>query len=200
MVRTLSNIYDGAFCKISENLSTVFTKNPISDVWRVPKHASASKRFLKLIYNIWCYLILKLRFLRKAKFSEYQEMAAPTVLFIKVNYAFTKQNFKPSLLINKIIVKTWKETVSFRFLTRNYRVEKTYNYGTRVCRQIHEIKENRFFYGMFCSCFFVVSVRKLHHEFEGESGISLRLPSFRRSESLSCSGTREATPTLFFLW
>ena len=51
-VRTLSNIYDGAFCRNSENLSTIFTKNPISDVWWVPKHASASKRFLKLIYNI----------------------------------------------------------------------------------------------------------------------------------------------------
>ena len=50
-VRTLSNIYDGAFCRNSENMSTVFTKNPISDVWRVPKHVSASKRFLKLIYN-----------------------------------------------------------------------------------------------------------------------------------------------------
>ena len=51
-VRTLSNIYDGAFCRNSENLSTIFTKNRISDVWRVPKHVSASKRFLKLIYNI----------------------------------------------------------------------------------------------------------------------------------------------------
>ena len=51
-VRTLSNIYDGAFCRNSENLLTIFTKNPISEVWRVPKHVSASKRFLKLIYNI----------------------------------------------------------------------------------------------------------------------------------------------------
>ena len=51
-VRTLSNIYDGAFCRNSENLFTIFTKNPISEVWRVPKHVSASKRFLKLIYNI----------------------------------------------------------------------------------------------------------------------------------------------------
>ena len=51
----------------------------------------------------------------------------------------------------------------------------------------------------FAAVFFVVSVRKLHHEFEGEPGIPLRLPSFRRSEGLSCSETREATPTLFFL-
>ena len=41
-----------SFCRNIENMSTVFTKNPISDVWRVPKHVSASKRFLKLIYNI----------------------------------------------------------------------------------------------------------------------------------------------------
>ena len=79
--------------------------------------------------NIYCYLILKLKFLRKTNFSEYQEMAAPTFLFIKVNYAFTHQSFNPSLLINKTIVKKRKEIVSFRFLTRNYRTEKTYNYG-----------------------------------------------------------------------
>ena len=77
-------------------------------------------------------MILKLKFLRKTNFSEYQEMAAPTFLFIKVNYAFAHQNFKPSLLINKTKVKKRKETVSFRFLTRNYRTEKTYSYGQKV--------------------------------------------------------------------
>ena len=131
-VRILSNIYDGTFCRNSENLSTNFTKNSISDVWRVPKHACASKRFLKLIYNICCYLILNLKFLRKTNFSEYQEMAVPTFLLIKVNYAFSRQNFNPSLLINKTIVKKRKDTVSFRFLTRNYMTEKTYNYGQKV--------------------------------------------------------------------
>ena len=132
MSRTLSNIYGGAFSRNSENLSTIFTKNPMSDVWRVPKHTSALKSFLKLIYNIYCYLILILKFLRKTNFSEYQEMAAPTFLFIKVNYAFTHQNFNPSLLINTTINKKRKENASFRFLTRNYRTEKTYNYAQKV--------------------------------------------------------------------
>ena len=59
-------------------------------------------------------------------------MTAPTFLFIKVNYAFANQNFKPSLLINETIVKKRKETVSFRFLTRNYKAEKTYNSGQKV--------------------------------------------------------------------
>ena len=59
-------------------------------------------------------------------------MTAPTFLFIKVNYGFANQNFKPSLLINKTIVKKRKETVSFRFLTRNYKAEKTYNSGQKV--------------------------------------------------------------------
>ena len=38
-VRTLSNIYYGAFCRNSENLSTIFTKNRISD---------ASKKIFKV--------------------------------------------------------------------------------------------------------------------------------------------------------
>ena len=46
-------------------------------------------------------------------------MAASTVLFMKVNYAFADQSFKPSLLINKAILKKQKETVSFRFLKMN---------------------------------------------------------------------------------
>ena len=78
-------------------------------------------------------------------------MAAPTFLFIKVNYAFVHQNFKPSLLINKTIVKKQKETVSFRFLIRNYRTEKIYNHGQMVVDKFKKIKQNRFFYGMFCS-------------------------------------------------
>ena len=73
-----------------------------------------------------------LKFLRKTNFSEYQEMAAPTFLFIKVKYAFADQNFRPSLLINKTIVKKWKNDVFFRFLTRNYKTEKTYSYGKKV--------------------------------------------------------------------
>ena len=152
-VRTLSNIYDGAFCRNSENLSTIFTKNPIPDVWRVPKHASASKRFLKLIYNIYCYLILKVKILRKANFSEYQEMTAPTFLFIKVNYAFTHQNFNPSLLINKTIVKKRKETVSFRFLIRKYRPEKTYNYGQKVVDKFTKLSKIGFSMGCFAADF-----------------------------------------------
>ena len=59
-------------------------------------------------------------------------MTAPTFLFIKVNYAFANQNFKPSLLINKTIVKKRKETVSFRFLIMYYKAEKTYNSGKKV--------------------------------------------------------------------
>ena len=78
-------------------------------------------------------------------------MAAPIFLFIKVNYAFSHQNFKPSLLIHKVIVKKRKETVSFRFLIRNYRTEKTYNYGQKVVDKFKKIKQNRFLYGMFCS-------------------------------------------------
>ena len=73
-------------------------------------------------------------------------MAAPTFLFIKVNYAFAHQNFKSSLLINKSIVKKRKETVSFRFLISNYRTEKIYNYGQKVVGKFKKIKQNRFLY------------------------------------------------------
>ena len=93
-------------------------------------------------------MILRLKFLRKTNFSEYQEMAAPTFLSIKVNYAFAHQNFKPSLLINKTIVKKRKETVSFRFLTRNYRTEKTYNYGQNVVDK--STKLNKIGFSMEC--------------------------------------------------
>ena len=162
-VRILSNIYDGAFSRNSENLSTIFTKKSISDVWRVPKHACASKRFLKLIYNICCYLILNLKFLRKTNFSEYQEMAVPTFLFIKVNYAFSRQNFNPSLLINKTIERN-QETERhcfFPFLDKELFDGEDLQLWTKGCRQIHAIKQTRFFYGMFCSWIFVVRVKKL---------------------------------------
>ena len=96
-------------------------------------------------------MILKLKFLLKTNFSEHQEIVAFTFSFIKANYAFADQNFKPSLLINKVIVKKRDETVSFRFLTRNYKTEKTWNCGQGVADKAHKIKENRFFRGMFFS-------------------------------------------------
>ena len=68
-------------------------------------------------------------------------MAVPTFLFIKVNYAFAHQNFKASLLINKTIVKKQKETVSFRFLIRNYRTEKIYNYGQKVVDKFKKLSK-----------------------------------------------------------
>ena len=100
------NIYNGAFCENSENLSTIFTKNPISDV-----------------------------------------------LFVKVNCVFAHQNFKPSLLINKTIVKKRKETVSFRFLTRNYRTEKTYNYGQKVVEKFTKLSKIGFSMECFAADF-----------------------------------------------
>ena len=70
-------------------------------------------------------LILKLKFLRKTNFSEYQEMATPTFLFIKGNYTFADQNFKPSLLINKtIVIRNGKK----QFLSVSYDYDKTRNY------------------------------------------------------------------------
>ena len=49
---------------------------------------------------------------------------------------------------------TWTipfETPFFRYLSMcGYSLQS----WTKGCIQIHEIKENRFFYGMFCSCFF----------------------------------------------
>ena len=84
-------------------------------------------------------------------FSEYQEMAAPTFLFIKVNYAFTHQNFNPSLLINKTIVKKRKETVSFRFLIRKYRPEKTYNYRQKVVDKFTKLSKIGFSMGCFAA-------------------------------------------------
>ena len=51
---------------------------------------------------------------------------------MKVNYAFADQSFKPSLLINKAILKKQKETVSFRFLKMNYKSENAYNYGQGI--------------------------------------------------------------------
>ena len=103
--------------------------------------------------NMYCYLILKLKFLRKTDFSEYQEMAAPTFLFIKENYAFTHQNLNPSLLINKTIVKKRKETVSFRFLTRNYRTEKSYKYGQKVVDKFTKLSKIGFSMGCFAADF-----------------------------------------------
>ena len=84
-------------------------------------------------------------------FSEYQEMAAPTFLFIKVNYAFTHQNFNPSLLINKTIVKKRKETVSFRFLIRKYRPEKTCNYRQKVVDKFTKLSKIGFSMGCFAA-------------------------------------------------
>ena len=98
-------------------------------------------------------MILKLKFLRKTNFSEYQEIAAPTVLFIKVNYSFTHQNFNPSLLINKTIVKKRKETVSFRFLTRNCSMEKTYNYGQKVVDKFTKLSKIGFSMECFAAGF-----------------------------------------------
>ena len=94
-----------------------------------------------------------MKILRKANFSEYQEMTAPTFLFIKVNYAFTHQNFNPSLLINKTIVKKRKETVSFRFLTRNYRTEKTYSYGQKVVDKFTKLSKIGFSMECFAADF-----------------------------------------------
>ena len=103
--------------------------------------------------NIYCYLVLKLKFLHKTNFSEYQEMTAPTFLFIKVNYSFTHQNFNPSLLINKTIVKKRKETVSFRFLIRKYRPEKTYNYRQKVVDKFTKLSKIGFSMGCFAADF-----------------------------------------------
>ena len=105
-------------------------------------------------------MTLKLKFLRKTNFSEYQKMAVPTFLFIKVNYAFTRQNFNPSsLLINKTIVKKRKGTVSFRFLTRNYMTEKTYNYGQKVVDKFTKLSKIGFSVECFAAEFLWLASR-----------------------------------------
>ena len=75
-------------------------------------------------------------------------MAAPTFLFIKGNYAFADQNYKPSLLINKTIAshKKQKGNCLFPFLMTMVKQGiidgEHIQLWTKVCRQIHSIKQN----------------------------------------------------------
>ena len=77
-------------------------------------------------------------------------MVAPAFLFIKGNYAFADQNFKPSLLINKTIRKSF-----FQFLMTMIKQGiidgKTYNYRRKVVDKFTKLSKKKFFYGMFCS-------------------------------------------------
>ena len=82
---------------------------------------------------------------------------------------------------------------------------------TKSCKQIHEIKQNRFFYGMFYSWIFTIFPGKRQNlVFRWSAGYSLsnpkiswfflKFPNVLRSKVLSCSAAPEATRTLTVWW
>ena len=69
---------------------------------------------------------------------------------------------------------------------------------TKGLRQIHKIKQNRFFYGMSYGCLFEIFYDNTSKFGFSVNGWVLAIKSSEFTDFLSCSATREATRTFIF--
>ena len=135
------------------------------------------------------------------------------VVLAYFKYLFTvgwTQNFKTNILWN-FCSELWRVKKTATAFSAEKKLRNLQSW-TKGCRQIDEIKQNRFFYGMFHSWFFAIFLPKKSQNLAfgrtagysssnpSISGTFWRIPNFLRSLGLSRSATREATRTFSFWW